>query len=159
LFSRQYVQYAIISCSSSSYKVCAPRMWQHTVMTGIQPRGFFMSYRTVCWFHAGLLVPLNKPISGQKHKHTHTHTQNHLTTLCPGLLRWASARKHSAIRTHPDHHTSLINFLHLLRSIASSSFNLRAWPFSTTSFQGLVTEMIQATGDTGTQWILDLCKK
>ena len=23
---------------------------------------------------------------------------------------------------------------------------------------GLVTEMIQATGDTGTQWILDLCK-
>jgi len=22
---------------------------------------------------------------------------------------------------------------------------------------GLVTEMIQATGDTGTQWILDLC--
>jgi len=25
------------------------------------------------------------------------------------------------------------------------------------SMAGLVTEMIQATGDTGTQWILDLC--
>ena len=38
--------------------------------------------------------------------------------------------------THPDHRTSFVNFLHLLRSIASSSFSLHAWQSSlTTSLQ------------------------
>ena len=46
--------------------------------------------------------------------------------------------KHSPIHTHPVHQTSFINFLHLLQSIASSLFNLRAWQsFSTTSLQVL----------------------
>ena len=47
-------------------------------------------------------------------------------------------KKHSPTYTHPDHQTSFINFLHLLRSIASSLFNLCVWQsFSTTSLQVL----------------------
>ena len=47
-------------------------------------------------------------------------------------------KKHSPTHTYPDHPTSFINFLHLLRSIASSLFSLRAWQsFSTTSVQVL----------------------
>jgi len=45
-------------------------------------------------------------------------------------------KKHSPTHTHPDRRTSFINFLHLLRSIASSLFSLRAWQsISTTSLQ------------------------
>jgi len=44
--------------------------------------------------------------------------------------------EHSPTHTHPDHQTSFINFLHLLRSIASSSFKLHAWQsYSSTSLQ------------------------
>ena len=47
-------------------------------------------------------------------------------------------KKHSPSHTHPDHQTSFINFFHLLRSIASSLFNIRAWQsFSTTCLQVL----------------------
>jgi len=47
-------------------------------------------------------------------------------------------KKHSPTHTHPDHQTSFINFVHLLRSIASSLFNLHTWQsFSTTSVQVL----------------------
>jgi len=35
-------------------------------------------------------------------------------------------KKHSPTHTHPNHQTSFINFLYLLRSIASSFFSLRA---------------------------------
>ena len=47
-------------------------------------------------------------------------------------------KKHSPTHTHPDHRASFINFVHLLRSIASSLFRSRAWQsFSTTSLQVL----------------------
>jgi len=47
-------------------------------------------------------------------------------------------KKHSPTHTYPDHQSSFICFLHLLWSIASSLFNLRAWQsFCTTSFQVL----------------------
>ena len=36
-------------------------------------------------------------------------------------------KKHSPTHTHPDRQTSFINFLHLLWSVASSLFSLRAW--------------------------------
>ena len=53
------------------------------------------------------------------HQHTHTHARTHT-------------------HTHPDHRTFFINFLHLLRSIASSVFSLCAWQSSfTTSLQVL----------------------
>jgi len=62
--------------------------------------------------------------------HAHTHT------TVPG---WAGTRKkHSLTNTHPDHRTSLINFLHLLQSIASSLFSLCAWQSSlTTTLQAI----------------------
>jgi len=42
----------------------------------------------------------------------------------------------SPTHTYPDHRPSFISFLHLLRSIASSLFNLRAWQsFCTISVQ------------------------
>jgi len=47
-------------------------------------------------------------------------------------------KKYSPTHTHPVHQTSFINFLHLLRSIASSVFKWHAWQsFSTTSLQVL----------------------
>jgi len=51
---------------------------------------------------------------------------------------WVSRyqKKHSATCTYCGHQSSLICFLHLLWSIASSLFNLRAWQsFSTISLQ------------------------
>jgi len=36
-------------------------------------------------------------------------------------------KKHSPTDTYPDHQSSFICFLHLLRSMTSSLFNLRAW--------------------------------
>ena len=45
-------------------------------------------------------------------------------------------KKQSPTHTYPDHQSSFISFLHLLRSIASSLFTLRAWQsFCTTSLQ------------------------
>ena len=45
-------------------------------------------------------------------------------------------KKHSPTHTYRGHQSSLICFLHLLRSMASSLFNLRAWKsFSTISLQ------------------------
>ena len=71
-------------------------------------------------------------------RHTHTHTHNRLTAVGPGLPGLAGTRRNSPTHTHPDHRTSFINFLHLLRSIASSVFSFRAWLSSlTTSLQVL----------------------
>jgi len=53
---------------------------------------------------------------------------------------WVSRyqRKHSPSHTFADHQLTFICFLHLLRSVASSLFNLHAWQsFCTTSFQVL----------------------
>jgi len=48
---------------------------------------------------------------------------------------WVSRyqKKHSPTHTYPDHQSSFICFLHLLRSMASSLFNLRAWQSFCTS--------------------------
>jgi len=60
----------------------------------------------------------------------HTHNRWSGTTW----VGWYQKNTHA----HPDHRTSFINFLHLLRSIASSVFSLRAWQSSlTTSLQVL----------------------
>ena len=62
-----------------------------------------------------------------------SHTQP-FNSLWSGTTRvgWYQ-KKHSPTHTHPDHQTSFINFLHLLRSIASSVFSLRAWQSSLTT--------------------------
>ena len=69
---------------------------------------------------------------------TQTHIQP-FNGLWSGITRvgWYQ-KKHSPTHTHPDHRTSFINFLHLLRSIASSLFSLRNRQSSlTTSLQVL----------------------
>jgi len=77
--------------------------------------------------------------SDNVHKHTHTHTHNRFTALwilsgTPRLSQYQ--KKHSPTHTYRGHLSSLICFLHLLRSIASSLFNLHAWQsFSTISVQ------------------------
>jgi len=68
-------------------------------------------------------------------RHTHTTVQRPLVRDYPGR---PVPEENSPTYTHPDHRTSFINFLHWLRSIASSVFNLRAWQYSrTTSLQVL----------------------
>ena len=69
---------------------------------------------------------------------TNTHTQPFNSPLSWTTRVGRYQKKHSPTHTHPDHQTSFINFLHRLRSIASSLFDLRAWQaFSTTSLQVL----------------------
>jgi len=93
------------------------------------------------------------------HTHIHTHTQP-FNGLWSGTTRVGRYPKKTFPHSHPswsmirmgvsggmpssmripisDHRASFINFLHLLRSTASSLFNLRAWQsFSTTSLQVL----------------------
>ena len=55
-----------------------------------------------------------------------THTQPFNGPLSGTTRVGRYQKKHSPSHTHPDHQTSFINFLHLLRSIASSVFSLRA---------------------------------
>ena len=48
-----------------------------------------------------------------------SHTHNHLTALWSRTNRVGRyQKKHSPTYTHPDHQTSFLKFLHLLRSIA-----------------------------------------
>jgi len=67
----------------------------------------------------------------------HIHTHNHCTALW--ILSWTTRlsqyqKKHSPTHTYRGHQSSLICLLHLLRSMASSLFNLHAWQsFSTIS--------------------------
>jgi len=64
---------------------------------------------------------------------THTHTQPFNGPWSGTTRVGRYQKKHSPTHTHPDHQTSFINFLHLLRSIASSVFSLRAWQSSLTT--------------------------
>ena len=61
------------------------------------------------------------------HTHTHTHTHNHFTALWilsrTTRVSWYQ-KKHSPTHTYRGHQSSLICFIHLLRSMASSLFNL-----------------------------------
>ena len=68
--------------------------------------------------------------------HTHTQPFNGPWSGTTRVGRYQ--KKHSPTHAHSDHWTSFINFLHLLRSIASSLFSLRTWQSSlTTSLQVL----------------------
>ena len=68
----------------------------------------------------------SEPRCRQRFTHTHTHTQpfNGLLSATTRVGRYQ--KKHSPTHTHPDHRTSFIDFLHLLRSITSSVFSLCA---------------------------------
>ena len=75
------------------------------------------------------------------HTHKHTHTHNHIMTLWifSGTTQVSRyQKKHSPTHTYRGHQSSLTRCLHLLRSMASSLFNPRAWPsFSTICLQVL----------------------
>ena len=64
--------------------------------------------------------------NNNKQNITHTHTQPFNSPLSGTTRVGRYQEKHSPTHTHPDHQISLINFLLLLRSTASSLFNLRA---------------------------------
>ena len=68
--------------------------------------------------------------------HAPTHTQPFNSLLSGTTLVGQYQKKHSPTHTHLDDRTSFINFLLLLRSVASSLFSLRArQSFLTTSVQ------------------------
>jgi len=72
-------------------------------------------------------------------EHTCIHTHNHFTAVWTlSGTTWVSRyqKKHSPTHIYRGHQSSLICFLHILRSMASSLFNLHALPsFSTISLQ------------------------
>ena len=89
---------------------------------------FHICQKGCCVTNINLLVTRNK--------YTHTQPFNGRLSGSTRLSRYQ--KKHSPTQTHPHHQTSFINFLHLLRSTASSLLNVRAWQsFSETSFQVL----------------------
>ena len=68
---------------------------------------------------------------------THIHTQPFYGPLS-GTTRVSRYQKKHSPTHHPDHHPIFISFFHLLWSIASSLFKLRAWQsFCTTSLHVL----------------------
>ena len=66
-----------------------------------------------------------------RQSHTHTQPFNGLWSGTTQVGRYQ--KKRSPTHTHPDHRTSVIIFLHLQRSIASTLFTLRAWQSSRTA--------------------------
>ena len=58
---------------------------------------------------------------------THTYTQPFNGSFSGTTRVGRYQKKHSPTHNHPDHQIYFINFLHLLRSTASSLFNLHAW--------------------------------
>ena len=81
------------------------------------------THRRKCRSHAASLSYDQWPLQ-DAHTHTHTQPLNGLWSETTRVSRFQ--KKHSPTHTHPDHRTSFTNFLHLLRSIASSLFSLRA---------------------------------
>ena len=98
--------------------------------------------RWMCDFKVKDRVP-NKELRERERLGIHTHTHTHTTILwlsgfCPGQPMWASSKRniHSLTHTYHGHQSSLICFIHLIWSMASSLFNPRAWQsFSTISLQ------------------------
>jgi len=81
-----------------------------------------------------LLMPHQQHEKNNTVNNTHTQPFNDPLSGTTRVGRYQ--KKRSPTHTHPDHQTSLINFLRLLWSIASSLLNLRArQSFSTTSLQ------------------------
>jgi len=66
--------------------------------------------------------------------HTHAHTQPFTALwILSGTTRVSRyQKKHSPTRTYRGHQSSLICFIHVIRFVASSLFNPRAWQSSST---------------------------
>ena len=91
------------------------------------------------------VTEMDKTPGNKTSKELQKHTHNHLSgTTQVGQYQ----KKHSPTHTHPDHQTSFINFLHLLRSIASSLFNL------TVLFRNLSLGSLWSTSWSGTLYFI-----
>ena len=102
-----------------SFQRCSskPRTWQVLSNKLLVSRGRWYTTIALCQ-------------SQQQRTHACTHIHNHFTALwILSQTTWVSLyqKKHSPTHIHRGHQSSLICFLHLLRSMASSLFNLRAW--------------------------------
>jgi len=88
---------------------------------------------------SSMVLPAPSPYLLVRQPLQHNNNNNNcFTALCPGLPGWAGTRRNTHPPNHPDHHPIFISFFHLLRSIASSLFKLRAWQsFCTTSLHVL----------------------
>ena len=99
-----------------------------TYLLGHRPCGMWHIIR---WHYRHLWIV-------EDNSHTHTQPFNGLWSGTTWAGRYQKELTHSPTHTHPDHRTQFINFLHLLRSTASSVLILHAWQsFSTTSLQVL----------------------
>jgi len=82
---------------------------------------------------------MNTLLTKGDHPFCHTHTHNCFTALwiLSGTTQVSRyQKKHSPTDSCHGHQSSLICFIHLIRSMASSLFNQRTWPsFSTISIQ------------------------
>ena len=68
-----------------------------------------------------------KVVDDKRNYYYYTTTILWISGLCPGQPGWAGSRRNSPTHTYRGHQSSLICFLHFLRSMASSLFNLHAW--------------------------------
>ena len=67
----------------------------------------------------------------------HTHKHRAFNGPLSGTTRVGRYQEtHSPTHTYPNHQTSFINYLHQLRSMASSLFHLHAGPLWSTSWSG-----------------------
>jgi len=84
-----------------------------------------------------------------RHTHAHAHTQTHTQPFYGCLILWAGTRKkHSLTHTYRGHQSSLICFLHQLRSMASSLFIYMPdslFPQSVQVFFGLPLDLTPST--------------
>jgi len=105
------------------YHSCWVYLWRQTLVPAEWTFSWFWDIQPAasnvlrCSIHIQLLI-------------IETHTHNHFTalwilTLTTQLSRYQ--KKHSPTHTYYGHQSSLICFLNLLWSIASSLFNLHAW--------------------------------
>jgi len=91
-----------------------------------------------------------KQVQNLNFEHNHnTHTQPFNSPLSGTNRVGQYQKKHSPNYTHPDNQRSFINFLHLLRSTASSLFNVRIWqsfpqPLSRSSWSGILYFILNA---------------
>jgi len=99
----------------------------------------FLSYHKCTKFCQLILRKIFKTIAIRCHIFSLTHTHHHFTALW--ILSKTTQfsqyqKKPSLTHTYHGHQSSLICFIHLIRSMASSLFNLRAWQsFSRMSLQ------------------------
>jgi len=114
-----------LECSSvqCSHRLCLPAS-HHCFIVQFAAVVMFACFPAVSyaltlavWLLTGIC-----PLLSHSHLHTHTHTQSFNGPMSGTTRVGRYQKKHLPTHTHPVHQTSFINFLHLLRSIASSFF-------------------------------------